>query len=226
MHMIAFTPDDPSSALDVEATGHADYLFNRLLLDAVVRGNIDRNADGKIDPDERDAHGRKADFVGLNYYFRGRVTGLGTPLTPEIPVLDFLPATSYQSPSAPSAPPCPTECSEHGGEIYPEGFRDVLGTAASYELPVYVTENGIADSDDDQRRDYLASHLKQMRKAIDEDGADVRGYFQWSLTDNLEWVYGYEPRFGLYSYDPETLERTARPSAAFYAKVARDNALP
>ena len=89
-----------------------------------------------------------------------------------------------------------------------------------------MTENGIADSDDDQRRDYLSDHLRQLRLAIDEDGADVRGYFQWSLIDNLEWVYGYEPKFGLYSFDPETLERTPRPSARLYAEIASENALP
>lgn len=226
MNMIAFTPADPGSALDRSGTEHADYLFNRLLLDAMVTGDIDRNADGAIGPEESAIHGRKADFVGLNYYFRGRVTGLSTPLTPQIPVLDFLPATSYQAPTNPSGPPCPTTCSEHGAEIYPEGFREVLGAAGSYGLPVYVTETGIADEDDDQRPRYLRSHLRQLRRAIRRDGVDARGLFHWSLTDNLEWVYGYEPKFGLYSVDPRTLARTPRPSARLYGRIARRNALP
>ena len=102
----------------------------------------------------------------------------------------------------------------------------MIGTAGSYGLPVYLTENGIADSDDDQRPGYLTSHLEQALAAIREDGVDVRGYFQWSLIDNLEWVYGYQPKFGLYSFDPETLKRTARPSARLYGRIAKRNALP
>jgi len=226
MNMIAFTPANPSSAADAAATGHADYLFNRLFLNAVVDGDLDANADGEISAGEDGLHARKADFVGLNYYFRGRVTATGFPLTPAIPILDFIPATSYASPADPSLPPCPTTCSELGAEIYPQGFRDVIGTAASYELPVYVTENGIADSNDDQRPGYLTDHLRQLALAIRDDRADVRGYFQWSLVDNFEWVYGYQPKFGLYSFDSRTLERTPRPSAALYSEIARDNALP
>jgi beta-galactosidase len=226
MNMIAFTPAVPSLPAHLEAAQHADYLFNRLFLNAVVRGDIDANADGVISPDEEHLHGRKADFVGLNYYFRGRVRSTGFSLTPAIPILDFLPATSYASPVDPSLPPCPTSCSELGAEIYPEGFRTVIGAAAGYGLPVYVTENGIADGDDDQRAEYLTDHLRQLELAIHEDGADVRGYFQWSLVDNLEWVYGYQPKFGLYSVDPETLRRTPRPSARLYAEIAAANALP
>ena len=226
MNMIAFTPSDPSSPADQEATEHADYLFNRWFLNAAVEGDIDANADGVISGSEADAHTRKADFVGLNYYFRGRVTALPNSLTPLIPILDFLPATSYASPADPSLPPCPTTCSELGAEIYPEGFRQVIGTAADYGLPVYVTENGIADADDDQRPAYLNDHLRQLLLAIDEDGADVRGYFHWSLMDNFEWVYGYGPKFGLYSFDPRTLERIPRPSAGLYAQIANENALP
>jgi beta-galactosidase len=226
MNMIAFTPANRSSQADLEATEHADYLFNRLFLNGVVDGDVDANGDGQISGGEGGLHGRRADFVGLNYYFRGRVTATGTPLTAAIPILDFIPATAYASPADPSLPPCPTTCSELGAEIYPQGFRDVIGTAAAYGLPVYITENGIADADDDQRPAYLASHLRQLLLAISDDGADVRGYFHWSLVDNLEWVFGYQPKFGLYSFDAKTLKRTPRPSAGLYAEIAARNALP
>ncbi len=225
MNMIAFTPADPASAADQEATAHADYLFNRLYLNGVVRGDVDANGNGVIDIGEGRLHKRKADFVGLNYYFRGRVTA-AAPLTPAIPILDFLPATSYATRANPGLPPCPTTCSELGAEIYPEGFREVLGTADSYRLPVFVTENGIADADDDQRPAYLRDHLRQLELAMLSDDVDVRGYFQWSLIDNLEWVYGYAPKFGLYSFDPQTLKRTPRGSAKLYGRIAKRNALP
>ncbi|MBK5117419.1 MAG: family 1 glycosylhydrolase [Thermoleophilia bacterium] len=65
-----------------------------------------------------------------------------------------------------------------------------------------------------------------MRRAIRRDGVDARGFFQWSLTDNLEWVYGFGPKFGLYSVDSATLERSPRPSARLYGRIARRNALP
>jgi beta-galactosidase len=226
MNMIAFTPANPAFPADVEATGHADYLFNRLFLNGVIRGDVDANGDGQISPDEDELHGRKADFVGLNYYFRGRVTATGAPLTPAIPILDFIPATAYASPADPSLPACPTSCSELGAEIYPQGFRDVIGTAAGYGLPVYVTENGIADADDNQRPAYLTDHLRQLLLAIRNDGADVRGYFHWSLVDNLEWVFGYQPKFGLYSFDARTLKRTPRASAGLYSDIAARNGLP
>ncbi len=225
MNMIAFTPADPSSPADVAATEHADYLFNRLFLESVVNGDFDSNADGTIGPGENDRHEVKADFIGLNYYFRGRVTSAGGSLTPRIPVLDFIPATTYTSPADPSAPPCPTICTELGAEIYPEGFRQVIDTAADFGLPIYVTENGLADGDDSQRPAFLTDHLAQIAGAR-ADGVDVRGYFQWSLVDNLEWVFGYQPKFGLYSFNPRTLKRTARPSAALYGRIARTGTLP
>jgi beta-glucosidase/6-phospho-beta-glucosidase/beta-galactosidase len=101
----------------------------------------------------------------------------------------------------------------------------VLELAGSYGLPVYITENGIADAEDDQRPSYLTSHLAVLHQAIADGVADVRGYFYWSLIDNLEWNSGYFPKFGLYSYDPETLARTARPSARLYRQIAHKNAL-
>jgi len=226
-NMVAFTPADPGNPDDVRGTEHAEYLFDRLFMDAAVRGIRDRDADGVVDPGERDKSlARRADFVGLNYYFRGRVTGLPGALSSRIPLFDFTPATVYATPANPGGAPCPSTCTEFGWEIYPEGFRQVLGIAGSYGLPVIVTENGISDSDDDQRAGYLTSHLRAIKQAITADGVDIRGYFHWTLVDNFEWAEGYHQRFGLFGYDPATLKRTMRPSARVYAKIARTGALP
>ena len=224
-NLVAFEPSDPTSAADRRGTEHADYLFNRLFIDAAVRGQVDANADGRIGPGEAGRHGRKADFVGVNYYFRGRVTGLPDSLTPAIPVLDFLPQTDYRTPQKPDAPPCPTECSEFGNEIYPEGLRGALRTAGSYGLPVIITENGLADADDNQRTSHLVRHLRVVRQAMDDRLARVQGYLHWSLYDNFEWSAGYYPRFGLFSVGADKT-RTARPSANVFARIARTNRLP
>lgn len=224
-NMVAFTPSDPGSATDVEAAEHADYIFNRLFLNAAVRGIEDADIDGEIEPGERRPELRGADFVGLNYYFRSRVTGLGAPVSDRIPLYDFIATNSYSTPHNPGAPPCPTTCTEFGWEIYPQGFRRVLATAGSYELPVYVTENGIADADDDERAAYLRSHLAALAAAIRAGVVDARGYLAWTLVDNFEWSSGYYPRFGFFSYDPETLRRQERPSARDFRKIARGGRL-
>ena len=225
-NMVAFTPSDPNRPADVRSTRNAEYLFDRLFLDAAVKGIRDTDADGVVDAGERSRKlAGRADFIGLNYYFRGRIAALGQ-LTQRIPILDFIPATQYQSDINPSAPPCPTTCTEFGWEIYPEGFRQVLGIAGDYGLPVIVTENGISDSNDDQRADYLTSHLAAMRQAMRKKEADVRGYFHWSLVDNFEWAVGYTQRFGLFGYDPTTLARFARPSSRLYARISKTGNLP
>jgi len=226
-NMIAFTPADPSSALDRAGARHADRVFNRLWLDATVRGLVDEDADGRIEPGERhpELHG-KADFVGVNYYFRGRVTGLGAPLSRRIGLLDFVPSVDYRTPEKPASPPCPTECSAFGNELHPDGLRDVLRTAGSYGRPVYITEAGIADAGDAQRRRYLRAHLRVLRRAMADGVARVRGWFHWSLIDNFEWAAGYQPRFGLYAFDPRTLARRARPSAALLRGVFTTGRVP
>lgn len=226
-NLAAFHPKNPAAPLDVTGAAHADYLFNRLWLNGTVLGDVDANANGVIEPGEhRPDLAGKADFVGVNYYLRATATGIGVPLTPVIPLLDFLPTIGYQTPQSPGAPPCPSSCTEFGWEIYPVGLREILTVAGSYGRPVFVTENGIADGDDDQRPGYLVQHLVVLEQAIADGVADVRGYYHWSLVDNFEWSSGYYPRFGLFAFDPVTKVRRLRPSGRYFKRIARRNAIP
>jgi beta-glucosidase len=116
------------------------------------------------------------------------------------------------------------EVSDLGWEIYPEGIYHILKDLGRYNLPIYITENGLADADDKKRAKFIKDHLRWTHKAVSE-GADVRGYFHWSLLDNFEWDKGFWPRFGLVEVDYETLERKIRPSAWEYAKICKNNYL-
>ncbi|MBV9598616.1 MAG: glycoside hydrolase family 1 protein [Chloroflexi bacterium] len=135
------------------------------------------------------------DWIGLNYYSR---TLVGWPR----------PSTT---------PPGSRERTDFGWEIYPEGLYAVLRRLGRFKKPVLITENGIADADDDQRPAYIVAHARQMQRAI-EDGVDLRGYMHWSLLDNFEWAEGYEQHFGL-----ATRDRVLRPSARLYGRIARAN---
>lgn len=112
--------------------------------------------------------------------------------------------------------------SDLGWEIYPKGIYHILQSLKKYDLPIYITENGLADADDSQRERFIKEHLYWIHKAI-KDGVDVRGYFYWSLLDNFEWDKGFWPRFGLVEVDFETQERKIRPSARKYAKICKNN---
>jgi beta-glucosidase/6-phospho-beta-glucosidase/beta-galactosidase len=225
INLIYFAPFNPSSANDQIGAQHATYLYDRLFPNAIFLGDVDVNANGTIDPGEHrpDLVGH-ADFFGLNYYFRGRALKLGAPVTPSIPLFDFLPVFTYQTPERPFGPLCPTTCTEFGWEIYPPGLREVLTIAGSYGRPVYITENGLADADDDQRPAYLVQHLAVLEQAIADGVADVRGYFHWSLVDNFEWSSGYFPKFGLYRSAAGQL--LPRPSAGYFRRIAEANAIP
>jgi len=112
--------------------------------------------------------------------------------------------------------------SDFGWEIYPEGIYHVLKNYQKHEKPLYVLENGIADREDKYRKGFILDHLKYVHKAITE-GADVRGYFYWSLLDNFEWAEGYTMKFGLYAVDRDTCHRTKRPSADAYGEICKNN---
>ena len=112
------------------------------------------------------------------------------------------------------------------GDDYAAKANDtVLAIAGAYGLPVYVTENGIADAADVLRARYLYDHLTVLQDAIADGVADVRGYFHWTLTDNFEWSSGYSPRFALLSYDPVSGRRRFRRGGEPLVIAARRNGL-
>lgn len=116
------------------------------------------------------------------------------------------------------------ESNDMGWEIYPKGIYYTLKYLKKFNLPIYITENGIADARDSKRAKFIRDHLYWIHKALKE-GVDVRSYLYWSLLDNLELAEGFWPRFGLVEVDYKTLERKIRPSAWEYAKICKENAL-
>ena len=113
-----------------------------------------------------------------------------------------------------------------GWEVFPKGLSDMLTRLYNdYRLPLYVSENGAAYDDpdhvsgnqvhDSERTSYYQGHLNAVQHALTR-GADVRGYFAWSLMDNFEWAFGYDKRFGIVHVDFETQRRTLKGSAEWY----------
>lgn len=113
---------------------------------------------------------------------------------------------------------------EFGWEYHPESIYGALMELKRYGKPVYITENGIADSTDGLRPRFIRDSLAAIRRAI-TDGVDIRGYFYWSLLDNFEWDKGFWPRFGLVHVDYTTQKRTIRDSARLYGRIAESNML-
>lgn len=140
--------------------------------------------------------------------------------------IDFIALDYYQHNLISSLPPFRVnknlKTNDMGWEIFPEGIYHVVKYLAKFGKPIYVIENGIPDEDDDQRREFIKNHLEYLHQAMAE-GADVRGYFYWSLLDNFEWAHGFGPKFGLFSVDRQTFKRSPRPSAALYGDICKNN---
>jgi beta-glucosidase len=110
-----------------------------------------------------------------------------------------------------------------GYEFWPEALEATIRRAVDVSaLPVIVTENGIAATDDSRRVEYVKRALSGVENCL-RDGIDVLGYFYWSALDNFEWVFGYGPTFGLIAVDRETQQRTVKPSAEWLGALARAN---
>lgn len=148
------------------------------------------------------------DFLGINYYFHQRIGSHNGSKFPKL-----LDASLTKK-----------DVSDMGWEIHPEGIFDVLKDFSDYKLPIYITENGLASTNDDRRCRFLISYLKEVYHAI-TSGVDVRGYFHWAFMDNFEWTDGFIPRFGLVEVDYRTQKRTPRPSAYIYGEIIKNNGI-
>lgn len=206
-------PADSSAEAGRAAALH-DACYNRFFLSGLFKGGYPAEVLEGLGPhmpegwdDDFATIGAPLDWVGLNYYTRKLIAPASGAWPAHKEVEGPLPKTQM------------------GWEIYPEGLGHFLrSTAAEFTagLPLYVTENGMANADalsggtvnDDARIAYIDAHLAEVRAAA-ADGVPVAGYYVWSLMDNYEWSLGYEKRFGLVHVDFDSLQRT--PKASYHA---------
>ena len=143
------------------------------------------------------------DFVGVQTYSRERMSADGLLPRPE-----------------------GSDRTLTGWEVYPVALEHTLRLAAGrVNVPILVTENGIATADDAQRIAYTTEALQAIGRCL-ADGIDIRGYYHWTLLDNFEWTAGFAPTFGLIAVNRETFERTPKPSLAWLGEVLRAGVLP
>jgi beta-glucosidase len=210
---------------DLAAVKRAEAYMNRQYLQPALHGSYPEElkevfgeAWPEFPPEDFALIKQKLDFLGVNYYTR--------QVTRNDPGAWPVRASGIKQKQHTHT--------ETGWEVFPQGLTDTLLWVKNHygNPPLYITENGAAFFDPPQvegsvledplRVDYLRKHLRAVHQAI-EQGADVRGYFVWSLFDNLEWAYGFSKRFGIVHVNYETLARTPKASARFYSKVIATN---
>jgi beta-glucosidase len=223
--VVNLEPKHPASRRpeDLAAAVRADAYMNRHYLEPMLRGSYPRELAAVYGEAWEDRFTAEApslrtavDWLGINYYTRS--------------VVRADPA-AWPTGTARVRQPAATH-TETDWEVYPAGLAEILlRVHADYgPLPLYVTENGAAfydsptpvdgEVDDPLRVAYLRHHLRAVADAV-AGGADVRGYFAWSLLDNFEWSHGYSKRFGIVHVDYASQQRTPKRSARFYAEVIR-----
>jgi beta-glucosidase len=215
-----FEPNLPAtdSAADQRAAAEAfDWLYEAfatpVLSGAYPQRMLDRmGSAADIRPGDMALIAARNDFMGVNYYTPARVSAERGVVRDEA-----------------------AEYSLMNWAINPDGLYAVLMRLhrdSRGRLPLYVTENGNSFVDalhngrvhDDRRVAYLRGHFAAAHRAI-QNGADLRGYFVWSLMDNFEWAWGYEQFFGVVHVDFATQQRTIKDSGFYLRDVIAANAI-
>ena len=230
-----YVADDASDAFQAHTVDVLDAVQNRFWMDAFMYGRypqilldeFSNELSSVIKDGDLQAATVKNDFIGINYYFDGRIGPAIDGLDQWHSISSLFDAASDETPGGP--------LTDMGWPLTPEGLEKLLvrwHKEHADKLPnLYITENGVAYGDGpgpdgrikDQRRiDYLSTHLKAISHAIDQ-GSPVKGYYQWSLMDNFEWALGYDKRFGIVHVDFDTQKRTIKDSGYWYRDQIKNN---
>jgi beta-glucosidase/6-phospho-beta-glucosidase/beta-galactosidase len=211
--------DDPE---DIAAADRVRYVYHQLFVEALRQGAFDPDIDrsfGEPHPEWKDT----LDWLGVQYYFRTGVTA-SPPLIPKLDATVCFGGFNFGSCLEPAHPTHYVPSMHY--EFYAPGLYNILAdfSARWPDLPMIVSESGIATEVGARRAEHVVRSLEQIARARDE-GVDVRGYYHWSLTDNFEWAEGYGPRFGLYKVDYATFARTPTEGAHVLRDIAGARAL-
>lgn len=218
----ALTPVYPAEPSDKRAEKMANAFMMQIFMDPIFKGHYPKSIEWLIKlmnwgikDSDFDLIKQPVDFIGVNNYTRNIVKNTLMPIpgfksvTPDYDGVKF---------------------TEMGWEVFPDGiYNTLMWIKNEYgNPPVYITENGAAYPDkvekkkvnDLDRIEFLKQYLAMVNRAISE-GADVRGYFVWSLLDNFEWAHGYTKRFGLIYTDYKTQERIIKESGKWYSELCK-----
>lgn len=210
-HWRVFDPFNPRSPLDRFMAGLRTRVLGNVFFTAVEEGvlKLPLGLNQSL-PEARNTQ----DYLGVNYYYQ------------EHTAFDLIRGTEVLARSVVDANVKRLQqYFPDAGNLRPGALRDTLIRLSKYKKPIYVTENGFVETDRDDQTRYLVGHILAVHQAV-QQGADVRGYFCWSLLDNYEWSEGYTPRFGLYRTDFTTQSRTLKPAGEIYQQIVRANGIP
>jgi beta-glucosidase len=230
--MLDVKADEPNKILDitvkdnVEAAKNFSYFVNDYFLNAILNGEEDlhylktmeRHCVNSNDFLLHEDWKNKTDFIGINYYrrvhvYHSRILDHSSARFVGGAIINDLNLLKRHEKGNPIG-----LLSDLGWEIYPKGLYNIIMQINNNfkNIPIFVTENGIADKSDNLRAPFIIAHLKQLRQAM-HDGANIIGYLHWSLIDNYEWHEKYNPegKFGLFriDYDNQNYERSITKAA-------------
>ncbi|PRY83334.1 glycoside hydrolase family 1 protein [Alkalibacterium olivapovliticus] len=238
--VLNLTPSYPRSQnpADLKAAHICDLFFNRSFLDPAVKGEYPEDLIKLLEehgqlPETQDEDiellkNNIVDLLGVNYYQPRRVKAKETLPNPYSPFMPDWFFDNYEMPGRKMNV-------YRGWEIYEQGIYDIMiNLKDNYgNIDSFISENGMGVQDegrflkdgriqDDYRIDFIKGHLKWLHKAA-EEGCNVKGYHLWTFMDNWSWMNAYKNRYGFYSVDLKTGERTAKKSAFWFADVSNQN---